>query len=218
MAASLNNYITLVRRLLHDPQGQMWSDQELTDDINQARSRIAADSKCLRQLITAVTLTANQELYTIVTTANTGTPANLGLQIVEVMGITIYWGNQRIKLQNRPFSEQDAKLRIWQSYVTRPGSIARMGSNLLYINPTPDQGYTSDWDCVIVPTPLALNTDPEVLAVPFQTPVPFYAAHIAKFNAQDYGESDKFYQKYLVERAAAMWAARSTIVRDAYRR
>ncbi len=218
MAASLNNYITLVRRLLHDPQAQMWSDAELTDDINQARSRIAADSKCLRQLVTGITLTANQEVYTITTTVNGGTPTNLGSQVVEVVGITIYWGNQRIKLQNRPFTEQDAKLRIWQSYLTRPGSVARMGSNLVYIDPVPDQNYTSDWDCVIVPVPLVLNTDPEVLAVPFQSPVQWYAAHLAKYNAQDYGESDKFYQKYLVERAAAMWSARSTIVRDAYRR
>ena len=214
----LTLYQTRTLRLLHDSLQQYYQTPELNDYINQSRSRISADTKALRQLITGIPLVPNQDLYNIVSTINTGTPANIGLQVVEVISVTIYWGTQRVILQNRSFSEQNAKLRIWQQYQTRPGSIARRGANQLYINPTPDQAYVSDWDCVIVPTPLALDTDPEVLAVPFQNLVPWFAAHLAKYNMEAFGEAQVFYEKYLIERQACMWAFSSARVRDYYRR
>lgn len=215
---ALDTYTTLTRRLITDPNGQYWSPQEITDDINQARVRIAADTKCLRQLVTGINLVANQEIYPIVATINGGTPPNLGLQVIEIIGVTIYWGNMRVKCQNRSFTEQDAKLRLYQNYITRPGSLAIQGGNNAWLNPMPDQSYVSDWDVVLVPTPLTSSSSPEVLPVVFQTPVPFWAAHLAKFSEQSINESNIFYNKYLTERQAASWAFLSSRWRDAYRR
>lgn len=215
---ALDTYTTLTRRLLSDPSGNIWQAQEITDDINAGRVRVAQDTKALRQLVTGVPLVANQELYNIATTINTGTPAGLGLRVCEVVSVTIYWSSMRVICQNRAFTEQSAKLRIWQSYQSRPGSLAKMGANNVYINPTPDQPYLSDWDVVVVPAPLVLVQDPEVLPVPFQWPVQFYAASIAKFSQQSYKESDILYHTYIRERTAAMWAFFSARVRDAYRR
>ena len=48
--ATLNGYITEVRRLLHDANGNFYSDSELTDYINGARERVARDTGCLRTL------------------------------------------------------------------------------------------------------------------------------------------------------------------------
>lgn len=48
--ATLNSYITEVRRLLHDANGNFYSDSELTDYINGARERVARDTGCLRKL------------------------------------------------------------------------------------------------------------------------------------------------------------------------
>jgi len=48
--ATLNSYITEVRRLLHDANGNFYSDSELTDYINGARERVARDTGCLRRL------------------------------------------------------------------------------------------------------------------------------------------------------------------------
>jgi hypothetical protein len=93
-----------------------------------------------------------------------------------------------------------------------------MGTNYLYLNPVPDQAYVSDWDCVVTPVPLALDTTPEVLPVAMQTPVPYYAAHVAKYNEQSYEESEIFYKKYWEELRASAWAVTSTRTRDAYRR
>jgi len=48
--ATLSSYITEVRRLLHDANGNFWSDAELTDYINDARTRVVRDTGCLRTL------------------------------------------------------------------------------------------------------------------------------------------------------------------------
>ena len=48
--ATLSSYITEVRRLLHDANGNFWSDAELTDYINDARQRVVRDTGCLRTL------------------------------------------------------------------------------------------------------------------------------------------------------------------------
>jgi hypothetical protein len=215
---ALDTYNARARRLLSDPNKNYWSDTELNDDINQARIRVAADTKCLRQLITNISLTTLQENYPIVSTINGGTPANFGANVIEIMSVTIYWGNLRVKCQNRSFTEQDAKLRIFQTYQTRPGSLAIMGGNNVYLNPIPDQAYVSDWDVVLVPNPLLSSTDAEVLPTVFQPPVAFFAAHLAKYSEQSMQESDVFYKKYLLERQAASWAFLSSRWRDAYRR
>lgn len=215
---ALDQYNARTRRLLTDAQKQFWSDKDLHDNINQARVRICGDTKCLRQLITNIVLPAGQEAYNIVETLNRGCPPNLGLNFVELLGVTIYWGNMRVKCQNRPFTEQDAKLRIFQNYTTRPGSIAMMGANVAYLNPVPDQNYLSDWDVNLVPSPLTTNSDLEVIPVVFQGLVPWFAAHLAKYNEQSLSEADVFYNKYGVELRAAMWAFFGARVRDAYRR
>lgn len=218
IAGMLPIYNARTRRLLSDPQAQYWSDTEINDDINQARVRVCNDTKCLRQLITNIELQANQELYPIVATINGGAPVNQGQYVIEVMSATIYWGNMRVKCQNRSFTEQDAKLRMFQSYKTRPGSLAIMGANNVYLNPMPDQNYNSDWDVVLVPPPLLSAAGLEPIPVVFQPLVAFWAAHLAKYSEQSLNEADIFYKKYLVERQAAAFGFFSSRWRDAYRR
>jgi hypothetical protein len=215
---ALDNYNARTRRLLTDGKKQFWSDSDLNQDINDARIRIAGDTKCLRQLVTDVMLPAGQEVYNIVETINRGLPPNRGLDVVEVVSVTIYWGTMRVKCRNLSFTEQDTKLRAFQFYATRPGSLAMMGANTVYINPVPDMPYNSDWDVVLVPQPLTTNSDLEVLPIVFQRLVPWYAAHLAKFGEQSISESDVFYQKYGKELTAAMYAFFGMRVRDAYRR
>lgn len=48
--ATLSGYITEVRRLLHDANGNFYSDTELTDYVNAGRERVARDTGCLRKL------------------------------------------------------------------------------------------------------------------------------------------------------------------------
>jgi hypothetical protein len=50
MSQTLGEYITEVRRLLHDANGNFYSDSELTDYINGARDRLVRDTGCLRKV------------------------------------------------------------------------------------------------------------------------------------------------------------------------
>lgn len=215
---ALDTYNARARRLLTDSNKQYWSDADLNDNINQARCRIAADTKCLRQLVRDVPLPAMQELYPIVESVNFGNPPNIGARVVEVINVTIYWGNMRVRCRNLPWTEQDAKMRIFQNYLSRPGSCAMMGGNMLYLNPVPDHDYNSDWDVAIVPLPLERDTDPEVIPIVWQPCVAYYAAHLSKYGEQSLSESNIFYQKYLLERQAASWHFLGARVRDSYRR
>jgi hypothetical protein len=50
MSQNLSGYITEVRRLLHDANGNFYSDTQLTDYINSARERVVRDTGCLRTI------------------------------------------------------------------------------------------------------------------------------------------------------------------------
>jgi hypothetical protein len=59
---ALADYITQVRRLLHDASGNYWTDSDLTDYINDARFVIAMESGSIRCLYNFY-LSAGQESY-----------------------------------------------------------------------------------------------------------------------------------------------------------
>lgn len=189
MPVVLSDYITQTRRLLHDATGQFWSNAELTDYINQGRNRVAQDSKCLRQLLTGVTLTSNVENYSVAALPN-------GSQIIDIMGISIYWGNTRIKLQYKPWTQFDAEFRYWQNMQSRPIAFSRLGALTVYVGPKPDQNYTSDWDIAYLPNVLVSDNTAEQIPDLFTSPVKYYAAYLAKFKEQSYGEAEMFKGEY----------------------
>lgn len=70
---ALTAYINQVRRLLHDSSASFWSNDQLTDAINQARYRTALDSGSVRQLFNFY-LSQSQEAYPF-----SGALANIGV-------------------------------------------------------------------------------------------------------------------------------------------
>jgi len=188
---ALTTYTTQVQRLLHDTSGNYWPVTELTDYINEARNRVAQDSKCLRQLVTNLSLTAQQEQYVPQTFIGA-----LGPQLVDVMGITLYWGNQRVKLNRYAYTTFDAMFRPYSNYYQRPVAFCRMGATLVWLGPNPDQSYVTDWDVAVVPNALVSDATVEQIPVPFQEPVQYYAAFKAKWKEQAQGEAAIFMQQY----------------------
>lgn len=187
----LNTYITQVQRLLHDPNFQFFTQAELTDYINLGRNRVAQDTKCLRQLMLGYVLTPGQESYPIASL-----PASFAPYIVDLMGVTLYYGTVRQKLRYLPFTVFDANLRPWPNYQTLPTHFTRMGALTAYLGPTPDQAYVTDWEFAINPNPLVSDATPEQLPVPFTDVVRFWAAHEAKFKEQSYGEAEMYEKRY----------------------
>jgi hypothetical protein len=94
--ATLYGYITEVRRLLHDANGNFYSDPELTDYINGARERVARDTGCLRKLqvaqapIAPVGYSGNPTEWAADTALNVGDLvfSNIFIYVVTVAGTT----------------------------------------------------------------------------------------------------------------------------------
>jgi len=222
---ALSTYITQVRRLLHDPVGQYWSDSELTDYINEARNRVCKDTRCLRQQITnLVTLNQSVEQYVL---NNTGTQdsgsqlvvlptAFTGYQIVDVMGINILWGSTRIKLAYLPWTRFDVNFRYWNNQLSRPVCYSRYGTMSVYVGPMPDTTYQSDWDVALIPPPLTSDATTEPIPEPFTTPIKYYAAHLAKYREQAIGESQLFEQMYIKQMRRECVSFMGRIIPDPY--
>jgi hypothetical protein len=208
----LTTYQTQVQRLLHDTSANFWPLAELTDYINEARNRVAQDTKCLRQLVTSVNLSIGVEAYN----PQVFLPI-VGPYVIDVMGITVYWGNTRRKLFYKAFTEFDMQYRYWNLLQTIPESYTRMSPTIVFIGPMPDQAYVSDWEVAVNPTPLIDNTTVDQVPVPFQEPVQYYAAYKAKWKEQSIGEAQVFMQQYqrMLMMCARGWMTR--IVPSAYR-
>jgi len=73
------------------------------------------------------------------------------------------------------------------------------GQNTIYLGPVPDQVYQIEMDTVILPTALTLTapTVADSIQDPYTTCVKFYAAYLAKYYEQSFGESEIYKQEYL---------------------
>jgi hypothetical protein len=200
---TLTDYEFLTRRLLHDATGRQYDTESIDRWINLARDRVARDSCSVRYLQTGVQLLQGQEVYPQYITLP------FGPVTVDVLGVTVYWGNLRVKLNYLAWNNFDARLRSQQLYTGIPAAWSRYGGNV-YIGPVPNQAYVSDWDTALTPNLLTSPSDPEQIPIPFQNPVPFYAAYYAKMYEQSFGESNMFLDQYKQQmiNANATWARR----------
>lgn len=188
---TLAQYITETRRLLHDATGRYWDDPELTDYINDGRNHLVGDTGCNR-ILQATTLTQGNELYPY-----SGFPKKEST--IDILNVTLLWGNSRIILGQMSFSEFNPKFRTYQNLQSRPVVFAKYGQTSIYIGPVPDQTYQAELDTVCLPDPLVNPTDVDVLVYPYTTPVSFFAAYKAKHKEQSYVEAQTFYQDYVRE-------------------
>lgn len=188
---TLAGYITETRRLLHDANGNFWSDPELTDYINEGRQHVVQDTGCNRVL----------QSYTIPISTETINFSVLpqGNNTIDVLNINLYWGNSRIPLRYLAWTNFNAQLRYWQNYVGRPVAFSMYAPKTIYVGPVTDQAYVAEFDTVVLPTDLVNSGDTETLPTPFEHPVPYYAAFKAKYKEQSYGEAEIFKQQYQQE-------------------
>lgn len=160
---------------------------------------------CAGGTVTSATITSQGKGYTslpTVTFPNGGgvnVSATVGVidsMTLDALSVVIIWGNFRIPLEYMPFTELTARLRMWTTWQQRPAAFSVFGQQNMYIGPLPDQIYVSELDSVILPDTLIDDTTIEQIAYPFTTPVPYYAARLAKMKEQSYSEAEMFMQMY----------------------
>jgi hypothetical protein len=194
----LDFYTAQVLDLLDDPLAQLWTADLTTRYINEARNRVAQESKCLRQVLLPkdypgqLIFRAFQEQYFYLDFL----PVPFNTTVVDVMGITVKVNNERYKLKYWPYTLTDAYLRGWVNYVDWPIVFTRVGGNSFFIAPMPNQDYPCELDIAINPEPLIDDTTVEPIPVPFQEPIQFYACYKAKLKVQAQGEAKYFLDLY----------------------
>jgi len=185
----LSDYITECRRLLHDANANFYTDSELTDYINDGRTRMVRDTGCLRTYQTS-TVAANQEIILTSSLPN-------GTNTLDIINLNLIWGNTRIALQYMAFTDFNSRLRYYQNYIGRPIAYSMYGQTSIYLGPVPDQTYTIELDTIVLPTALSTSSPTETLPAPYTSPVAFYACYKAKHKEQAFGESEIFRQEYI---------------------
>jgi hypothetical protein len=141
-----------------------------------------------------------------------------GSQTLDVLNLNLYWGNSRIPLRYLPWSNFNAQLRYWQNYVGRPVCFSIFGQSQIYIAPVPDQSYTIELDTVILPTDLTLSSPntTDQINDPYTSPVKFYAAYLAKYKEQSYGEAEIYKQEYMKQAQSVLNSVFTRRIPDAY--
>jgi hypothetical protein len=186
---TLSDYITETRRLLHDVNGNFWTDSELTDYINDARGHTVQDSGC-RRILQNYTLTVGDETIDYLDLPQ-------GNNTIDILNINLYWGDSRWPMYYMAWTDFNAQLRFWQNYNGRPIGFSIYGAKTIYIGPKPDQVYEIELDTVVLPSPLVTGSQSDTdIQSPFYEAVAYYAAHKAKYQEQSYGESEIFKQEY----------------------
>jgi len=147
----------------------------------------------------------------------TGVPQ--GNLTMDVVNINLFWGNTRIPLRYLPWTQFNAELRFWQNYVGRPIAFSMYGPDSFFLSPVPDQVYQMELDTVLLPVTLVSQNDVDNdIGQPWQGPVPFYAAYIAKFKEQSYGEAEIFKQQYLSQMQNVLSSTYTRRMPDPYSR
>lgn len=141
----------------------------------------------------------------VISDTGIGTGASIAVGIIsfntfDVLDLHPLWGTQRYTLDWYPWRNFSALFRQWTaaSYQRQPVAWAVYGVNSVFIGPPPDQSYPIEFDTIILPTPFATNDTTTQDAIPAvsQDPIPFYAAYLAKKNAQNYGEAESLLNDY----------------------
>ena len=128
---------------------------------------------------------------------------------LDIMNITPIWGNQRIPLRYMPFTEFNAKLRTFLLNPQTPMVWTRYGTSggTAFVQPIPDQTYTTEFDTAILPPDLILDGTVDTLQYPFTSPVAYYACWKAKYKQQAYQEGTVFltdYKRKIMEAQASV--------------
>lgn len=261
----LQDYLNQLRAIIHDTNSADFTNATLINFINQARTRVAMDTHCVRGFLSvtggnALNTVTQKENYsyagtvggvtvntggtnytnpaisftggggtgaaasaivingaitninmtnwgvnyssapTVVITDSTGTGATATatalINVLDILSITIIWGDQRIVCEWMPFTMFQAFCRQYVNQFSTP-SVFTMHQGILqfFLFQIPDQAYTMEADIITLPTPLVnlADTDNQIIS-PWNDAVQYYAAFLAIASLQNYSQAKFWYE------------------------
>ncbi len=113
--------------------------------------------------------------------------------IYMVKSVSLIYANYRYSLPMYSFSTYQAMIRQYPfqyQYVPTFGSQFGQGtSGSFYLYPLPSQAYQMEWDSLCLPSDLLTDQDVEALPRPWTEAVPYFAAHLAFLELQNFNSA-----------------------------
>lgn len=110
--------------------------------------------------------------------------------VYQVQSISIIYSNYRYSLPVYSFSVYQAKIRTYPTqYRWVPAFASQFGQGTegsFYVYPLPSQTYQYELDCFCLPSDLITNLSEEAVPGPWSEAVPYFAAHLAYNEIQNY--------------------------------
>lgn len=199
---TLLDYITATRRLLRDSSGTLYPQPDLIAFLTEARHVRDLDTRLVRKLV-GYALTANVAQYSLATISSAGTFlfGETACVAKDIMGINLLTQGgvaggvgYRTPLGRQSFSYISPYISTsWPSY---PAWYQVYGFDTVVFAPIPAFAYVVEIDLVGVYPDLTDPTSVEPMPAPYNDPLPYLAAAIAKDNAQRFDEAAQFKQQY----------------------
>jgi hypothetical protein len=219
---TLADYLTRTRTLLRDSTGSFYSDPDLTAFITEARHVRDLDTRLVRKLV-GYTLTASQASYSLATISSTGTflfgesacvaKDILSLNVMTQGGVPGGLG-YRYPLSRAAFSFFSPYVST--SWVSYPKWFQLYGFDTVIFAPIPAFAYPIEVDLVGVYPDLMSPSAVEPMPDPYNDPLPYKAAAIAKDNAQRFDEAKQFEEQYTTRMRQIRDGIRQISVSDPY--
>ena len=118
-----------------------------------------------------------------------------------VRSVSIIYANYRYSLPIYSFSTYQAQIRQYSagSYTYVPTFGAQFGqgtSGSFYLYPPPSQAYQLEFDCQCLPQDLLDDGSVEAIPDPWTDAVPYFAAHLAMIELQNWNSSRAFEDQF----------------------
>lgn len=143
-------------------------------------------------------LIANQEVYPFSGVDLSFFPGYESVYMIR--SISIIYANYRYSLPVYDFSTYQAKIRQFPfQYTYVPTFASQFGqgtSGSFYVYPFPSQNYQYELDCFCLPQDLVSKDSVEAIPEPWVHAVPYYAAHLAFLELQNYNVAKMYSDLY----------------------
>lgn len=117
-----------------------------------------------------------------------------------VRSITILYNNYRYALPMYAFSVYQSQIRQYpRQYQYVPTFSSQFGqgtSGSFFLYPLPSEEYAAEYDCLVLPSDLIDDQSVEALPMPWRDAVPYFAAHLAMLELQNYNAANFFLTLY----------------------
>lgn len=143
-------------------------------------------------------LNQGQEVYKFSDIDLSGNPGCSA--VFYVRSVAVIYSNYRYPVGIYAFSEYQAKIRNFPfQYQYTPAFASQFGQGTagsFYFYPIPSQSLQMEWDCLCLPSDLTNNYSVEVIPTPWTDAVPYFAAHLAMLELQQYNAARMYLDLY----------------------